>query len=58
MTKTVTVGVDTSPESHEALRWAGRHVETTGGTLQVVTVWKAPVPPVDPSIRRPRKPIS
>jgi nucleotide-binding universal stress UspA family protein len=39
----VVVGVDGSPSSHEALRWAAHYVSVAGGTLQAVISWHYPV---------------
>jgi nucleotide-binding universal stress UspA family protein len=39
----VVVGVDGSPESVEALRWARGQAQLTGASLQVVTAWHVPV---------------
>ena len=38
----VVVGVDGSPGSVQALRWAARQAELTGAELQVVTAWEYP----------------
>lgn len=46
--KTVVVGVDSSAESQEALRWAARFAELTGGTVRAVTVWEPALQPVGP----------
>ena len=35
----IVVGVDASPESEEALRWAARYAEIVGGSLDVVHAW-------------------
>ncbi len=40
---TIVVGVDGSPESHEALRWAVREARLRGATLRVVHAWLMPV---------------
>jgi nucleotide-binding universal stress UspA family protein len=52
----VVVGVDGSPESIEALRWASRYVEGCGGTIRAVRAWHYPaaVGP-GPSGRAPRE---
>ncbi|MER7754812.1 universal stress protein [Kitasatospora sp. NPDC097643] len=50
----IVVGVDGSPPSHAALRWASRLAALTGGPLEAVAVWEFPgldgpyglVPPV------------
>ncbi|MHB1595148.1 MAG: universal stress protein [Streptosporangiaceae bacterium] len=39
----IVVGVDGSAPSLDALRWAIRQAELTGGTLDAVTVWQYPV---------------
>jgi nucleotide-binding universal stress UspA family protein len=41
----VVVGVDGSPSSIEALRWAARYSELSGETLHVVTAWAYPDQP-------------
>jgi nucleotide-binding universal stress UspA family protein len=38
----VIVGVDGTPSSVAALRWAARQAELTGATLRVVTTWAFP----------------
>ncbi len=38
----IVVGVDGSPESVKALRWAARQAELTGAELQVITAWEYP----------------
>ncbi|WP_329561350.1 universal stress protein [Kitasatospora sp. NBC_01266] len=38
----VVVGIDGSPSSHAALRWALRHAELTGATVDAVGVWEPP----------------
>jgi nucleotide-binding universal stress UspA family protein len=38
----VVVGVDGSPESIAALRWARRYAEATGATVQAVRAWHYP----------------
>ncbi len=38
----VLVGVDGTPSSVNALRWAARQAELTGATLRVVTTWEFP----------------
>lgn len=41
-TPRIVVGVDGSPSSLEALRWAVRQAEATGGTVQAVIAWQYP----------------
>ncbi|MET8630517.1 universal stress protein [Kitasatospora sp. NPDC004669] len=38
----VVVGVDGSPSSHAALRWAVRHAELIGGVVDAVGAWEPP----------------
>ncbi|MEV7028458.1 universal stress protein [Kitasatospora sp. NPDC093558] len=38
----VVVGVDGSPSSHAALRWALRHAELIGGVVDAVGAWEPP----------------
>ena len=40
--KIIAVGIDGSPPSKKALRWAARQAELTGATLRVVTTWMVP----------------
>ncbi|RRO14114.1 universal stress protein [Saccharopolyspora rhizosphaerae] len=40
---TVVVGVDGSPASRAALRWAAWHAELVGGSLVTVMAWDAPL---------------
>lgn len=40
----IVVGVDGSPESLKALRWAARQAELTGDQLEAVMVWDFPMP--------------
>jgi len=49
----IVVGVDGSPSSRHALRWAARQAQFLGGRLEVVTTWELPtsfgfVPPYPP----------
>ncbi|MFJ7175977.1 universal stress protein [Streptomyces massasporeus] len=50
----VVVGVDGSPASHAALRWAVHHARMVGGTVEAIYVWDTPSargwsgPAVDP----------
>lgn len=39
----IVAGVDGSPPSIEALRWAVRQAELTGGTVDAVIAWQYPV---------------
>ncbi|HUC58830.1 MAG TPA: universal stress protein [Streptosporangiaceae bacterium] len=39
----ITVGVDGSPSSDEALRWAVREAELTGDVVKAVIAWQFPV---------------
>ncbi|NUK23141.1 universal stress protein [Streptomyces lunaelactis] len=45
MTRTVTVGLDGSPEGHAAAEWAAREAKMRGLPLRLVNVWE-PVPPL------------
>jgi len=49
----IVVGVDGSPSSRQALRWAARQAKLTEASLEVVTGWEWPVTfawvPLDPS---------
>ncbi|WP_435879782.1 universal stress protein [Streptomyces werraensis] len=38
----IVVGVDGSPSSREALRWAARQAALTGGTVLALTSWDYP----------------
>ncbi|WP_345574832.1 universal stress protein [Streptomyces prasinosporus] len=38
----VVVGVDGSPTSYTALRWADRHARTVGGAVEAICVWDTP----------------
>lgn len=38
----IVAGVDGSPSSVEALRWAVRQAELTGGTVDAVMAWQPP----------------
>ncbi|MQS16911.1 universal stress protein [Streptomyces kaniharaensis] len=38
----VVVGVDGSPSSHAALRWAVRHAKLIGGVVDAVGAWEPP----------------
>ncbi|HSP39328.1 MAG TPA: universal stress protein [Frankiaceae bacterium] len=40
--KTIVVGIDGSPSSIDALRWAGTQAEVTGAGLRVVSAWSWP----------------
>jgi nucleotide-binding universal stress UspA family protein len=42
-TKRIVVGVDGSPSSIKALRWAVRQAKLTGAEVEAVTVWSYPV---------------
>jgi len=37
----IVVGVDGSPQSRQALRWAARQAKLTGAFLQVITCWES-----------------
>jgi nucleotide-binding universal stress UspA family protein len=39
----IVVGVDGSPSSREALRWAVRQARLTGGTVDAVIAWRIPM---------------
>ncbi|MEU8618595.1 universal stress protein [Streptomyces sp. NPDC048623] len=41
-TRRIVVGVDGSPASHEALRWAARHARLIGATVQAVAAYDLP----------------
>lgn len=50
----IVVGVDGSPSSRTALRWAARIAEATGARIEATTTWDYPPTygaPVDPSWR-------
>lgn len=38
----VVVGVDGSPDSESAVRWADRYAQATGASLRLVTAWALP----------------
>ncbi|MFD8253046.1 universal stress protein [Streptomyces werraensis] len=38
----IVVGVDGSPSSHAALRWADRYARGVGGAVEAVSVWDTP----------------
>ncbi|MFE9773673.1 universal stress protein [Streptomyces sp. NPDC005931] len=38
----VVVGVDGSPSSYAALRWADRYARTVGGVVEAIHVWDTP----------------
>jgi|KBSSwiStaDraftv2_1062776.scaffolds.fasta_scaffold02765_15 nucleotide-binding universal stress UspA family protein len=40
---TIIVGVDSSPESEQALRWAARIAKAEGATITAVAAWENPV---------------
>lgn len=40
--KTIVVGVDGSPPSVAALRWAAEQAELTGAAVEVITTWEFP----------------
>jgi nucleotide-binding universal stress UspA family protein len=52
----VVVGVDGSPSSYAALRWAVRHAGLIGGVVEAVCAWEVPgmygwsAPAVDPGL--------
>ncbi|MFF5782994.1 universal stress protein [Streptomyces virginiae] len=54
----VVVGIDGSPSSHAALRWAVQYAELTGGGVVAVAAWEPPwaygwsAPAVDPTFDR------
>ncbi len=50
----VVVGVDGSPCSARALRWAADEARTHGAGLHVLTSYTVPAPPVDPGYGAPR----
>ncbi|MET9392936.1 universal stress protein [Streptomyces sp. NPDC006624] len=41
-TPRLVVGVDGSPSSHAALRWAERYARTVGGIVEAIHVWDTP----------------
>ncbi|QUH04072.1 universal stress protein [Saccharopolyspora erythraea] len=43
----VVVGVDGSPGSHAALRWAAHYAHRVGGEVRAVTAWRIPPPFAD-----------
>ncbi|MFF9207515.1 MULTISPECIES: universal stress protein [unclassified Streptomyces] len=40
----VVVGVDGSPSSYEALRWATRYAQTVNAVVEVIHAWDTPAP--------------
>jgi nucleotide-binding universal stress UspA family protein len=38
----IVVGVDGSPSSRAALRWAVRQAQLTGASIEAITAWRAP----------------
>lgn len=38
----IVVGVDGSPSSREALRWAVRQAKLTGASVEAITAWQSP----------------
>jgi nucleotide-binding universal stress UspA family protein len=38
----IVVGVDGSPSSQEALRWAVRQAKLTGASVEAITAWQSP----------------
>jgi nucleotide-binding universal stress UspA family protein len=42
-TPRIVVGIDGSPDSEEALRWAIAQVERMGATVEAVTAWEVPI---------------
>ena len=42
MSNRIVVGIDGSPDSEEALRWALREAMTSGGEIDAVLVWSDP----------------
>jgi nucleotide-binding universal stress UspA family protein len=39
----IVVGIDGSPESNQALRWALRQAELTGAVVEAINAWQVPV---------------
>jgi|SRR5579862_1636116 len=46
---TIVVGIDGSPQSREALRWAAAEARLRGAALRVVHAWNLPYRPIAPS---------
>lgn len=42
-TPRIVVGIDGSPDSEEALRWAIAQAERMGATVEAVTAWEVPI---------------
>lgn len=42
-TERIVVGIDGSPDSKQALRWAVTQAERTGGEVDAITAWEVPV---------------
>lgn len=58
MPRTVTVGLDGSPESRVAADWAAREAKLRGLPLKLVNVWEPAPTPIAQAPCSARKPVS